>query len=263
MGGLRFTSRFPRLLLIYVIPHARSLTATIAMAYIEKSLHSAVWRIFADQNYEQSFAFYRLWLDIQQTYRQVPSDPTLDKIWSNRTTRSMIVPAKGKLIHSTIHLFLRFAGDAEADYVIGPHTPGLQSRLCAKSLEEFFGHNMDIAWYNENGCSHSLAGEYYADVNLVAHWANLGRVGESGIHNHILQSLISHAELHDHQADGLIILFKLAGATFEAYTGSSVVDRCFELIKDHYSPDSVRGRLVQVCLAQRKAATELTRISRR
>ena len=37
--------------------------------------------------------------------------------------------------------------------------------------------------------------------------------------------------------DALIILFKLAGATFEAYADPSVVDRCFELLKGHrYNP---------------------------
>ena len=66
------------------------------------------------------------------------------------------------------------------------------------------------------------------------------------IRNRILQSLISFPKLYDHQANAMIILFKIAGATFEAYAGLSVVDRCFERLKNHYSPDSVKGRLVQV-----------------
>ena len=53
------------------------------------------------------------------------------------------------------------------------------------------------------------------------------------IRDHILQSLISHPKLYDHQADALIILLKLAGATFAAYADPSVVDRCFELLKHH------------------------------
>jgi len=215
------------------------------MQYVDSSLDSAAKRIVSDQNYEQSFAFYRLWLDIQQTYPESPSDPTLDRIWRNRATNS-IVPVNGKLIHPTLHLILRFVGDAESDHVLGPHTSGLQSRLCARSLQKFFIGNMYFAWCKETDCSCDSVGGFYAEVNLVAHWANLGRVEEAAIRNHILQSLISHPKLHDHQADGLIILFKLAGATFEAYADPSVVDRCFELIKGHYSPDSVRGRLVQV-----------------
>ena len=75
--------------------------------------------------------------------------------------------------------------------------------------------------------------EFYADANLVAHWANLGYLEENAIRHRVLQSLISHPRLYDHQADALIILFKLAGATFEAYADPSVVNRCFELLKGH------------------------------
>ena len=84
------------------------------------------------------------------------------------------------------------------------------------------------------------------DTNLVAHWTNLGLVGEAAIRNHILQSLISHPMLYNHQADALIVLFKLAGAAFEAYAGPSVVDRCLELLNGRYSHDSVKGGLIRV-----------------
>ena len=81
--------------------------------------------------------------------------------------------------------------------------------------------------------------------------------------------------MYDHQADALIILFKLAGATFEAYADPSVVDRCFELLQghkyhnphdhDHWDPDEqarlangyelIRKEAVQVrMLAQQNAA---------
>ena len=85
--------------------------------------------------------------------------------------------------------------------------------------------------------------EFYADVNLIARWANLGYVEEAAIRSHILQSLVSHPTLHDHQAWALIILFKLAGATFGAFADPSVVDRCFELLKNHpiLYPGSGRG----------------------
>ena len=56
------------------------------------------------------------------------------------------------------------------------------------------------------------------DSNLIAQWANLGYVEETAIRNRILQSLISFRKLYDHQADAMIVLFKIAGATFEAYT---------------------------------------------
>ena len=88
--------------------------------------------------------------------------------------------------------------------------------------------------------------QFLADANFVAHWVNLGYVGESPVRNHILQSLISHPALYEHQADALIILFKLAGATFEKYVEPSVVDRCFELLKGYYGANSVKGQPVQV-----------------
>ena len=69
---------------------------------------------------------------------------------------------------------------------------------------------------------------------------------EAAIRNHILQSLISHPKLYSHQADALIILFKLAGATFEAYVDPAVVDRCFELLKANYTRDSTDWDLFQV-----------------
>ena len=86
-----------------------------------------------------------------------------------------------------------------------------------------------------------------ADTNLPAHWVNLGYV-EEAIRSHILQSLIdaSHPTLYDHQADALIILFKLAGATLGAYANPSVVDRCSELLKSHYRYDSEKHGRVRV-----------------
>ena len=88
-------------------------------------------------------------------------------------------------------------------------------------------------WYKQTGNGGGAESEFCADVNLIAHWANLGFVEEAAIHNDILQSLISHPKMWDHQADALLILFKLAGATFETYADPSVVDRCFELLKGH------------------------------
>ena len=90
------------------------------------------------------------------------------------------------------------------------------------------------------------------DSNLIAWQANSGYVKETTIRNHILQPLVddpSYSKTYDHQADAMIILFKIAGATFKAFVDPPVVDRCFEIFKDHYSHDSVKGKLVQVCAA--------------
>ena len=194
---------------------------------IDNALGSAVHQL-SDDNYTHSLAFYRLWSDIGQTHHQTTSDRIFNAIWNNRGTgSSMIDPGKGKLIHSTAHLIVRFASDTESDHLLAPYSPGLQSRLCTKTLREFFSANLRAC------CGSGIGGNICVDANLIARWANLGYVEEAVIRNHILQSLISHPKLYDHQADALIILFKLAGATFEAYADPSVVDRCFELLKDH------------------------------
>ena len=194
---------------------------------IDKALDPVV-RQLSDENYAHSLTFFRLWSDIGQTHHQTPSDRIFNAIWNNRaTSSSMIDPAKGKLIHSTAHFIVRFASDVESDHVLAPYSFGLQSRLCARTLQQFFNANLRAC------CGDGIGGNICVDANLVAHWANLGYVEEAVIRNHILQSLISHTKLYDHQADALIILFKLAGATFEAYANPSVVDHCFELLKGH------------------------------
>jgi len=193
---------------------------------------SLVANELSDQNYIQSLDFYRFWLGTGQTHLQIPSDQIFDAIWNSRAARSSIDPNSGRLIHSTAQLILRFASDVESDRILASCSSGLQNRLCTGSLREYSSNNLMIARYGQDA-----ANDFYADTNLIAHWANLGFLEEAVIHDHILQSLISHPKLYDHQADALIILFKLAGATFEAYADPSVVDRCLELLKGHsYDP---------------------------
>jgi len=200
------------------------------MADVENALGPVV-RNLSDKNYAESLVFYCFWFDIGQTYHQIPPDLIPDTIWKNRGTGS-IVPREAKLIHSTGHLIVRLASDVESDHLLAPHTSGLQSLLSTRTLAEFFKNNLRIV-----GGSGGDPSVFCADANLVARWANLGYVEEAAIRNHILQSLISHPKLYDHQADALIILFKLAGATFEAYADPLVVHRCFELLKGHsYNP---------------------------
>ena len=198
------------------------------MTTVEGALELVIYEL-SDQNYEQSLDFYRFWLDAGQTYVQIPSDQIFDAIWNHRVSGS-IDRNYGRLIHPTAHLIPRFASDAESDHILAPHCSELQSRLCARSLREFFSNNLIVARYNDP--AHDL----YADANLIAHWANLGYVAETAIRDHILQSLIAHPKLYNHQVDSLLILFKLAGATFEAYADPSVVDRCFEILKGHIFP---------------------------
>ena len=214
------------------------------MERIRRALNILIDRI-SEQNYDESFACYRLWFEITQTHSQKYPDQIFDSLFDNRGTKG-ISHNDHELIHSTAHLTLRFAGDAESDSTLGPYVVGLQSRLCTKILQEFFEANMEMVWSVER-FQGTTPERFLADVNFIARWTNLGYVEEPTIRNHILQSLISHpGRPYDHQVDALIVLFKLAGATFEKYADPSVVDRCFELLRGHYSNNIGRNRLAQV-----------------
>ena len=201
----------------------------------------------SDKNYAQSLACYRFWFDVGWTYCQSPPDQLFDAIWTNRAGGSTNLVHGTTLIHPTAHLIVRFASDLESDLISAPHSSGLQTRLCTTTLREFFKNNLAAAWYKENGYSDGAVPNFFVDANLIARWANLGYIEEASTCNHILRSLISHPDLYNHQADALIILFKLAGATFEEYADLSVVNRCFDLLKGHYGcGSSGRGLLVRV-----------------
>ena len=101
------------------------------------------------------------------------------------------------------------------------------------------------------------------DVNLIAHCANLGYIEEHAIRNHILQSLISHAKVYDHQVIALAILFRIAGATFGAYVDPAVVDRCFELLKNHRFQSGASSVPIQVNILSEEMFKELRQYSRR
>ena len=199
----------------------------------------------SEQNYDQTFAYYRLWFEITQAHSRKYPDQIIDSLFQNRGTQG-IRPGSGELVHSAAHLIVRFARDAESDDTLGPYAIGLQNRLCAKILQEFFEGNMEIVRDVERR-GYGYNSTFLADANFVAHWANLGYIEESTIRDHILQPLISNPmREYDHHPEALIILFKLAGATFEKYVDPSVVDRCFERLKGHYSNDPTMNKLVQV-----------------
>jgi len=184
----------------------------------------------SDENYADTLAFYRSWCEAGGAYLEIPFDQIVDAIWNHRGSGSSIVPSHGRIFHATAHLILRFAKDAQLSHTLAPYSSELQERFCARTLRDFASDNLMIAQYKRDLCT---ATNFCADANLIAHWANLGFVGETVIRNHILQSLIYHPKLYNHQVFALIILFTLAGATFEAYADPSVVDCCFELLKIH------------------------------
>jgi len=176
----------------------------------------------SDKNYDQTLAFFRLWFEIGQTQSKIPSDPVLCALRAYRSGASTYLNPTDQ----TAHLILRFASDAESDHILAPHSAGLQSRLCAETLRLFFDTDLGLA-YNQHTWNYS----YNTHVNLLAHYINLGYVGEAVVRDHILQSLISHSTLCDHQVYALVVLFTTAGATFAAYADPTVINRCFELLK--------------------------------
>ena len=241
----RCRSNWPDALLPYVKSTTLPPTATVVMGEINKALGSTVCDL-SDQNYALSLAFFRFWLDVGQTYPKTPPEYQIfDVMWNNRVGSSFR-PIGRDIVNSGAHLFVRLASDVESDHNLAAHSSGLQNRLCTRSLQEFFNSNLGTVWDKKHSTGSSAPYSYFADTNLIAHWANLGQVEETTIRNHILQSLLSHSKLYDHQADALIILFKIAGATFEAYVDPSVVNRCFELLKNHYGHSPVGRVLVQV-----------------
>ena len=191
----------------------------------------------SEENYDKSFAQYRFWLDIGSAYGSIIIKDQLDGDVATIARPDYLK----ELIHPTAHLLIRFIGDVEADHKISRHALGLQRRHCAMVLRQFVQANLALVGQNS-----AYLTSFLTDVNFIAHWANLGYVEEVVIRDHILQSLISHPKLDRHQAEALIVLFKLAGATFEAYTDPSVIDHCVELLEGHYGYYPDNRRLVTV-----------------
>ena len=207
------------------------------MSILEDTLRDLIKGI-SEENYDEVFAQYRFWLDIGSGHTHINVQAQV-----NDAIERLVRPDSLEwLIHPTAHLVIRFIGDIEADKKISGYIPRLHVQHCTSALRRFFLDNLYfVRSRNRTGRPTS----FLTDVNLIARWANLGYVEEETIRDHILQSLTSHPALYNHQADALFILFKLAGATFEAYADPLMIDRCFELLKGIC--DSVKIGLLQVC----------------
>ena len=92
----------------------------------------------------------------------------------------------GQLIHSNVHLLLRFITDAEIDPALSTYAISLHDRLCHESLEQFFRQSLGFVAPSPD--SDQLR-EFYTRTNLIAHWVNLGYVKLEDVRDHILQSL--------------------------------------------------------------------------
>ena len=182
-------------------------TATLLMSNLRETLGDLAGKL-SEENCDEYFPHYRFLLDLGCARgRLTVQDQVDDDMW--RIARTDF---SKDLINLTTHLFIRFIGDIEADQKISGHTLGLHRRYCESTLDRFFERNLALvkSWDKDRS-------SFFTDVNLIAHWINLGYVDKALTRDYILPSLISHPGVYVHGVEALIILFKLAGATIEAY----------------------------------------------
>ena len=196
----------------------------------------------SEKNYDESLAQYCFWSNIGSAHGHISRYNVGDSLWQIAQPSTLNHPKE--VIHPTVHLLIRFIKGMEADQKLSRYTIGLHERRCASGLYAFFEDNISLVRAEQSYGNRTST--FLTNVNLIAHWANLGYVAEEIIRGQILQSLISYPKLYSHQADALIILFKLAGATFEAYADPPVVNRCFESLRGRNSRDPAREKLIQV-----------------
>ena len=212
----------------------------------------------SEKNYDETFAEYRLWFDIGTAHNYLNDENQVANDVRGIIQSNLLRPDNGDLIHPAIHLYLRFVGDIEVDPTMSAQMPKL-TRSFEAAVDRCFEEHLSMAAYSDYIDSqppkyqgNNLAEltqrkvTFFEEINLIACWANLGYVKRAVIRDHILQSLVSRPKLYDHQADAIIILFKVAGATFGTFADPSVVDRCLEVLKNHYSNNASRSLLVQV-----------------
>jgi len=223
----------------------------------------------SEENYERSFSAYCFWIGLGAAYRGTSNHQLYNDILSNTKPDLIKIPLKiavesslfgrgiaeprdsmsGQLIHTTVHLLLRFITDAEVDPALANDAAGLHGRLCRESLKQFFRQSLDYISEGRTGPTSKQLCEFYTRVNLIAHWINLGYAKLEDVQDHILQSLVLQPVVFDHHLNSLIILLKISGATFAAYVDPSLMDRCCDLLK----PDNLEDRMVLTGLAEVRA----------
>ena len=179
----------------------------------------------SEKNYEQTLLDYRLWTKIGVTHGWISEKQLENDIKGNMKPHLVYQENSYELIHPTSHLLLQFITDVELNPVSSTH-----ARLCHSSLHDFFADNSSLDLW-PNARSNNKLREFYTNVNLLAHLVNLGHVGVEDVQDHILQSLTFRPIPHGHQLCSLLILLKIAGATFAAYVDPSLMARCLDVLK--------------------------------
>ncbi|KAF9783269.1 hypothetical protein BJ322DRAFT_1110149 [Thelephora terrestris] len=192
-----------------------------------------------EENYDASLVQYRFWFNVGIAHGHISDQFQVAKDVRLIVRPDLLKPEQGQLIHPAAHLVSCFIRDIEADGSMSWQVLGLQ-QSCVGLVDAFFEETLSRC----RGAHHTYGQpvQFLTKINLIASWVNLGYVKRVVI-DRILQSLIASPKLHNLQADALVILFRLAGPTFEAYVDPSVVDRSFELLKGYYPPGA-REKLV-------------------
>ena len=113
----------------------------------------------SEENYDRTFSAYRFWIKAGAAHGGVSNHQLYNDILSGTSTKPELITtpwrerktvkyvttftARGQLMHSNVHLLLRFITDAELDPVLSTYAIGLHDRLCRESLEQFFRQILD------------------------------------------------------------------------------------------------------------------------
>ena len=178
----------------------------------------------SEENYERTLSDYRFWMKIGTTHGWIPDNQLQNDISENMQPHVVFSPPSPQLIHPTTHLLLKFITDVELNPVSSTH-----ARLCHSSLKDFFTTLLDFDSRTKFECPE--LGRFYTNVNFLAHYVNLGYLNVEDVRDHILQSLTFRPDPDFYHWCSLLILLKIAGATFAAYVNPSVMDRCIHVLK--------------------------------
>ena len=181
-------------------------------------VHSFLGKLLSEiteESYDKILSDYRLWVGIGAAHGWI-SDNQLHYDIQAIMRPDRLDPSSGGLIHSSMHLLLRFITDIGLDPNLSAYSFGIRDQLSSESLKRFFEeHRKEL-------CN---TGSLYTNANILANLANLGYLNLEDVRDRLLQSLLPPRFVH--QLNSLIILFKISGATFAAYVHPSVLDRSF------------------------------------
>ena len=98
----------------------------------------------SEKNYDETFAEYRLWLDIGITHNYLNDEDQVANDVRGIMKSGLLRPGNGDLIDPAIHLYLRFVRDIEADPTMSAQVPKL-ARSFEAALDRCFEEHLSIA----------------------------------------------------------------------------------------------------------------------